>query len=417
VALTATGLAIAVLLTCPWLAQAAGQRSGEGRVLAASGQPLLIETSRGPMLVAIAPGASLVGLSLPRDLEPGDLVRFRWSREVAGVVQAEALERPSPVRLMPEHLIQPETLAEQLASPSPPLLLDARPAARLEAGRLPGARTARSAEPPGPGRAARGAAVVCGEDDSSEEAPALVRRLLSEGWGDVRLLSGGVRRWSQQGRPLLLPAAAAAARLGRAPGMLVVDVRPRGDVSAGAIPGAVSIPPEALRLKDFDGLRPVLPVLLVGAGEADPTPAAMADRLRLLRGSGEGGPPIETYVLEGGYPAWRRAGLPVERGSPRTDVPFRPLLQGELDPAEFARLWQAQGGREAVFLDVRRDGIQPQAWARHIPLEELATRLDELPRDRRIVVFCTFGVRSRVAHELLRRNGFQASFLRSGNPL
>lgn len=415
-AAVAAGLALAALLAGPRPARADDPRGGEGRVLAASGQPILVETPSGRVLLALAAGASLVGLSLPRELEPGDLVRYRWRREVAGVLQVEALERPSPVRLMPDHLIAPETLAEQLASPSPPLLLDARPAARLEAGRLPGARPARSTEP-GPGRDRPGAAVVYGDDDRSEEAPALVRRLLAAGWSDVRLLSGGARRWAQQGRPLLLPVTAAAARLRRGPGTLVVDVRPRPDVSAGTVPGAVSIPPEALRLSDFDGRRPVPALLLVGAGETDPAPAAVAERLRLLRGSGEGGPAIEIHVLDGGFPAWRRAGQPVELGPARTEVPFHPLLAGEIDPAEFARLWQGQGGSEVLFLDVRRDSPSPQAWVRQIPLEELAARLEELPRDRRLVVFCTFGVRSRVAYELLRKNGFQASFLRAGNPL
>jgi rhodanese-related sulfurtransferase len=53
-----------------------------------------------------------------------------------------------------------------------------------------------------------------------------------------------------------------------------------------------------------------------------------------------------------------------------------------------------QRGEPIVFLDVRN----PQAWANsdvklpgaiRIPLDELAARADELPRDRPIVAYCT----------------------------
>ena len=65
----------------------------------------------------------------------------------------------------------------------------------------------------------------------------------------------------------------------------------------------------------------------------------------------------------------------------------------------------------ALVVDVRRDF----EWKRvhipgavHIPLERLAEECDELPEDRLIITFCTGGLRSAGAANLLVEYGFQA---------
>jgi phage shock protein E len=62
-----------------------------------------------------------------------------------------------------------------------------------------------------------------------------------------------------------------------------------------------------------------------------------------------------------------------------------------------------------VVLDVRtsgefRGGAYPGAL--NIPVQELAYRLGELPRDRPIVVYCGSGMRSASAVRLLQAQGF-----------
>jgi rhodanese-related sulfurtransferase len=65
--------------------------------------------------------------------------------------------------------------------------------------------------------------------------------------------------------------------------------------------------------------------------------------------------------------------------------------------------------QDALLLDVRTtvefasDAI-PNAI--NIPLDELATRLDELPEDRTIITYCSSGNRSGQAAQLLRDQGF-----------
>ena len=66
--------------------------------------------------------------------------------------------------------------------------------------------------------------------------------------------------------------------------------------------------------------------------------------------------------------------------------------------------------KSAILLDVR----QPREWegghipgAVHIPLPELRERLDEIPADKEIIVYCQSGQRSYYACRILSQNGFQ----------
>lgn len=79
--------------------------------------------------------------------------------------------------------------------------------------------------------------------------------------------------------------------------------------------------------------------------------------------------------------------------------------KGEVSAAEASAL-RDQG---ALFLDVR----SPDEWkAAHvpgstlIPITELKQRIDEVPRDREVVVVCSSGIRSRAGRDILTGAGF-----------
>ena len=98
-------------------------------------------------------------------------------------------------------------------------------------------------------------------------------------------------------------------------------------------------------------------------------------------------------VLDGGFAAWEKAGLPV------TDDPY-------LSPAD-ARKQIREG---VAILDVR----EPDEWERsriegaiHIPLGSLEDRLDEVPRDRPVLAYCGAGMRSTSAASILERAGIE----------
>ena len=62
-----------------------------------------------------------------------------------------------------------------------------------------------------------------------------------------------------------------------------------------------------------------------------------------------------------------------------------------------------------VVVDVRREDewiTGHIAGARHIPIDDLADRIDEVPRDKRLLFICAMGVRSGLACEVAASMGY-----------
>ncbi|BEH73102.1 FAD-dependent oxidoreductase [Edwardsiella tarda] len=93
------------------------------------------------------------------------------------------------------------------------------------------------------------------------------------------------------------------------------------------------------------------------------------------------------------------------------------VLCGDTAICHVADLEQRDPARQCL-LDIRSDeelatfGTYPQAL--HIPLDELRARLDELPRDKEILIGCQSGLRGHVAYRLLVQQGFRARNLTGG---
>ena len=80
----------------------------------------------------------------------------------------------------------------------------------------------------------------------------------------------------------------------------------------------------------------------------------------------------------------------------------------ELEPEEVARRVRA-GPDRVVLLDVREPHerelavIEPSV---HIPMNEVAARIDELPKGKELVVYCHSGARSMMVASFLEHRGF-----------
>jgi rhodanese-related sulfurtransferase len=91
----------------------------------------------------------------------------------------------------------------------------------------------------------------------------------------------------------------------------------------------------------------------------------------------------------------------------------------ELSPSEFMERWpEATKRNEMVLLDVREPielTLASVHGARHIPMMDVPKHVDELPRDKPLVVMCHAGARSRRVAEFLASQGFEQVFnLRGG---
>lgn len=79
---------------------------------------------------------------------------------------------------------------------------------------------------------------------------------------------------------------------------------------------------------------------------------------------------------------------------------------GEIEAGEFAT-WRA-GGRDHVLLDVREDeelAVDAIDGALHIPMNEVPGRIDEIPKDKPVIVMCAVGIRSWHVAQFLAARG------------
>ncbi|QNS02285.1 MBL fold metallo-hydrolase [Streptomyces xanthii] len=185
--------------------------------------------------------------------------------------------------------------------------------------------------------------------------------------------------------PLALDAADFLAR--RAAGAVVVDARGPQEFAAGHVRGAVNVPADGRFAEQAGTVLPHDADLLVMAPE---------DR--------------EEEIVT------RLARIGFDRAAGYLDSPDEALAAMAEEVAPAGRLTAAQlraaleGENPPVVVDVRTCGERGDAGfiegALHISLGELPGRLDEIPRDRPLVLHCAGGHRSSIAASLLRHHGF-----------
>jgi len=172
-------------------------------------------------------------------------------------------------------------------------------------------------------------------------------------------------------------------------GAVVLDTRPAMQFAVAHVPGSVHIALSgqyaswAARILGLDKR-----IILVGE-DAD---HLRESQLRLARVGIED---VHAY-LEDGIGGWIAEGY---------ELDYIPQLAVD----EFVVMLESEGDRITV-LDVREPGEVATAAIDHsvrIPLAQLQSRVDELGRDKLLVVHCKGGYRSSIATSILRRAGFR----------
>ena len=201
-----------------------------------------------------------------------------------------------------------------------------------------------------------------------------------------------MERWNLEGAPILgsLPAPAPlkpSAFEKRMDEALVLDTRSETNFGSAHIPNALSI--WGGILASFVGwfVPYDRPLLLVNE-DGDPT--------SVVRTLVRTGYDDVAGTLAGGMLTWHMAG----RRSAATGLVTAQALCKRL-----------QSGEKAWFLDVRSDdeiaGEGALEGGHHVHITQLPARVDSVPRDRPIYVFCGSGLRSMLGASLLQRAGIE----------
>lgn len=249
-------------------------------------------------------------------------------------------------------------------------------------------------------------------------------------------------------RFLISPEELASSLRSPASGLQVIDTRPAEDFAGGRIPGALHLDLWAFSLNDTDPapLRSFLWMIahVLAARGIDPArPAVVYDDVSGIRAARVfwfleyfGHPNVR--LLDGGFGAWERRGMPIETGRVKTSQSKTPGEWPERVPGHPERLatWKdvndRLGKKDAVILDTRSDaeyyadvararrgGSVPGAvhveWTRNLTPESTFKPTDELrdmyeragvTPDRDVVTYCQGGYRAAHSYLALRLLGY-----------
>ncbi|HEX2443510.1 MAG TPA: sulfurtransferase [Vicinamibacterales bacterium] len=252
-----------------------------------------------------------------------------------------------------------------------------------------------------------------------------------------------------QGSDLLVSPAELAGLLAATGGTQVIDLRPAEDFARGRIPGAIHLDLWAFSLNDTDPapLKSFLWMIahVLAARGTDPSRTVVVyDEKSGIRAARAfwfleyfGHPDVR--MLDGGFTAWSRAGLPVATGeaglqpaaAPTSDWPER--VEPRPDRlATWRDVHDRLGSKDAIILDTRsaeeyygelvrarRGGAVPGAvhvdWTRNLdaegafkPREDLRAMYETagVTPDREVVTYCQGGYRAAHSYLALRLLGY-----------
>jgi rhodanese-related sulfurtransferase len=292
-------------------------------------------------------------------------------------------------------------------------LIDSRPLPRFQQGTIPG-----SINVPYPawdkvvGRlpADKNALLVffC-QGVTCQMSPLSQRKAIALGYKNTKVYHEGVPEWETRDYLATRPEFVKAAYVDKDIPAIILDVRSPDEAKSGHIKGAVGMPAASVKreLKSFPAAKLKAPIIVYdGRGGPDAVAAA-----RELVKSGQS----NVQVIEGGLLGWQAAGYAIESGVPAlTKVAYAPKPRpGSVPVEEFTKLARGTPA-DVLILDVRNPDEANAGMIKGavlIPDEELAGRMGELPKGKRIIAHCSTGIRAEMAYYKLKDAGFQAGFL------
>lgn len=220
------------------------------------------------------------------------------------------------------------------------------------------------------------------------------------GYVNAKSYHEGIPGWSKANPMALTAKLLKEAWLDKQQPIVILDAR--AATAGGVIPGAAALPDtSAASIGKVTALKKLRPPVVVY--DADGGAAALAAAKALVAA----GQPA--MVLQGGLAAWKAAGFALAEGAPAAQVAFTPKPKpGEIGLEDFRKLVAAPQA-DTVILDVRNqdelaDGAFPGSV--NVPATQLAVRLADLPKDKRLVAHCSTGVRAEMAYNVLKGAGF-----------
>jgi len=229
----------------------------------------------------------------------------------------------------------------------------------------------------------------------SPQAAAIAARA---GYTNIRVMLAGEKGWAAAGYPTY-----AEDQYITRSNRVLLDLRAARNDAVERIPRSVSVPLDSLEDR-LDEMSKKIPIVVYSDSQRDSL-SALAE----LRAEGFS----KVSMVEGNFKGWKKRDNPVISGPIITQINWRRKPEkGEVSLPVF---FNAMKGRiPAVILDVRNDDEVAQGKlyrAKHIPLNDLARRMNELPRNQKIYIYSAAGARADMACDQLKEHGYDAYYL------
>jgi rhodanese-related sulfurtransferase len=320
-----------------------------------------------------------------------------------------------PVKVAKEDLVSYEFVHKQVEKPDAGVvLIDSRPLPRFQQGTIPGAINI-----PYPAWDKVAAKLLPADKNTQlvffcqgvtcQMSPLSQRKAIAMGYKNTKVYHQGVPEWQTRDYLVTRPEFVKEAYIDKDIPSIILDVRSVDEAKSGHIKGAVGLPVASLKsqLKTFPAAKMQAPIIVYdGRGGADAIAAARA----LIKAGQQ-----NVQVVSGGLLGWQAKGYTIESGVPAlTKVAYVPKPRpGSIAVDEFSKLAKATPA-DVVILDVRNKDEANAGMIKGavlIPEEELAARIAELPKDKRIIIHCSTGIRAEMAYHKLKEAGYKAGFL------
>jgi rhodanese-related sulfurtransferase len=240
-------------------------------------------------------------------------------------------------------------------------------------------------------------------------SPLSQRKAVGMGYKNTKVYHQGVPEWQTKDYLVTRPEFVKEAYVDKDIPSIIVDVRSPEEAKSGHIKGAVGMPLADVKkqIKSFPAAKMQAPVIVYD-GRGGPESIAVA---RELIKAGQ----TNVQVVAGGLLGWQAKGYAIESGVPAlTKIAYAPKPRpGSIAVDEFNKLAQATPA-DVLILDVRNPDEANTGMIKGavlIPDEDLAARIAELPKDKRIIAHCSTGIRAEMAYHRLKDAGYKSGFL------
>ncbi|MBI4686554.1 MAG: sulfurtransferase [Nitrospirae bacterium] len=300
--------------------------------------------------------------------------------------------------IKPEDKLTKEDFKKLIAERKDLVIVDTRPLPRYEEGHIPGAIVIPAAAfdkntDKLPKEKERPLVFYCVGGCSSPLAAVKAKAL---GYTNVKVYIGGIPDWIQTEYTHVTPKWLRDSIEKDIPHVLI-DTRSKDAVEKGHIKGTVSITYDELEgRKNMFPKQKLAPVVFYGD-------KAMESAAKVISWGYKG-----AKVLPVSFEAWQSAGNPVNTGAAKTAISYIPKSKpGTILIEEFKKIAKSIPP-DTVIVDVRdRDEYKAGhiKGAINIPVDELADRVSEIPRDKKVLLQCTSGLRAEMAYHILIEKG------------